>query len=100
MEAWSPVGLGKEKSHRIRAFNRTMAGLRRFYPESFDIIAITVDLGYGDFNLSEIEKLCRNLKVEYHIVKTRINEMVEDGQCSLCARLRKGALNEKAKEGR
>lgn len=31
MEAWSPVGLGKEKSHRIRAFNKTMAGLRRFF---------------------------------------------------------------------
>lgn len=75
-----------------------LSGLRRFYPESFEICAITIDLGYGDFNLSQIERLCNDLNVEYHIVRTQINEMVSNGECSLCARLRKGALLNKAKE--
>lgn len=75
-----------------------LAGLRRFYPEKFSLVAITVDLGYEGFDLSEIASLCESLDVEYHVVHTRINEMVSNGQCSLCARLRKGAFNDKAKE--
>lgn len=75
-----------------------LAGLRRFYPEKFSLVAITVDLGYEGFDLSEIASLCESLDVEYHVVHTRINEMVSNGQCSLCARLRKGAFNDKARE--
>lgn len=75
-----------------------LAGLRRFYPHPFELVALTVDLGYEGFNLSEIEDLCRTLNVEYHIIHTQIAEMVKGGECSLCARLRKGAFNEKAKE--
>jgi len=75
-----------------------LGGLRRFYPEAFDICAVTIDLGYGDFDLSSIQKLCDDLKVEYHIVSTQINKMVRNKECSLCARLRKGALLDKAKE--
>ena len=41
-----------------------LAGLRGFYPIKFEIVAITVDLGYEGFDLSEIQKLCQNLGVE------------------------------------
>lgn len=75
-----------------------LAGLRRFYPEKFDLIAITVDLGYDGFDLTEISALCQKLDVEYHIVHTQIKDMVKNGECSLCARLRKGAFNTKALE--
>lgn len=75
-----------------------LAGLRRFYPKQFELIAITVDLGYPAFDLKPVEKLCEDLQVEYHIVKTEIKDILEksisDGSpCSLCAKLRKGALN-------
>lgn len=73
-----------------------LAGLRRFYPKAFEVVAVTVDLGYEGFELSEIRALCDSLKVDFHVVHTRIREMVPDGECSLCARLRKGAFNEKA----
>ena len=33
-----------------------LAGIRKFYPKKFDIIAITVDLGFGNLNLEEIKK--------------------------------------------
>lgn len=75
-----------------------LAGLRRFYPKKFALVAITVNLGYDGFNLSEIQRLCEKLQVEYHIVDTRISEMIKNGECSMCARLRKGAFNERAAE--
>lgn len=80
-----------------------LANLKKFYPESFDLSAITVDLGYPGFDLSGIKQLCNELNVEYHIISTQIGKMVssdtlEGSACSLCARLRKGALNDAAKE--
>lgn len=75
-----------------------LAGLRRFYPKKFELVALTVDLGYDGFDLSKIQELCDQLDVEYHIVHTQIKDMVKEGECSLCARLRKGAFNVRAKE--
>lgn len=75
-----------------------LAHLRHFYPKKFDIIAVTVDLGFGNLDLSKIEDLCRELNVEYHIIKTDIAQIVfqerkESNPCFLCAKMRKGALN-------
>lgn len=75
-----------------------LSGLRRFYPKAFRITAITVDLGYDGFDLSKIQDLCGKLDVPYEIVNTQIAEMVKDKECSLCSRLRKGALTNKAVE--
>ena len=77
-------------------------GLMRFYPKPFTIHAVTVDLGFDNLNLSKIEELCEHLKVPYTIVKTDIaniifNERKETNPCSLCAKMRKGALNEAIK---
>ena len=51
-------------------------GLRRFYPKKFDIVAITVDLGLGIQKLDDINKLCKQLDVEYHIVNTEIGNII------------------------
>ena len=77
-------------------------GLRRFYPKHFDIHAVTVDLGFQNLNLEKIQELCESLEVEYTIVKTDIaniifNERKESNPCSLCAKMRKGALNDAIK---
>lgn len=71
-----------------------LCGLRSFYPKKFEIEAVTVDLGYDGFDTTPIKLLCDELKVSYHVVKTSIKDMVKDGECSLCARLRKGAFND------
>lgn len=78
-------------------------GLQRFYPKKFKISAITVDLGFGDFDLTAIKDLCMQLSVPYTVVSTEIGTILfqtrqESNPCSLCAKLRKGALNAKAKE--
>ena len=77
-------------------------GLKRFYPKKFNIHAVTVDLGFQNLNLEKIKELCESLGVEYTIVKTDIaniifNERKESNPCSLCAKMRKGALNDAIK---
>jgi len=79
-----------------------LAGLKHFYPKKFELIAVTIDLGFGDFDVTEIETLCKKLDVEYHIVRTDIGEIIfkqrkEDSPCSLCAKMRKGSLNDTVK---
>lgn len=80
-----------------------LSGLRKFYPKPFSLEAITVDLGFQNVNFDATEELCKKLQVPYHIVQTQISEIVfdirkETNPCSLCAKMRKGALNNKALE--
>lgn len=81
----------------------SLAGLRRFYPNKFEIVALTVDLGSGNMNYEPIKKLCEELNVYYEVINTEIYDVVfnvrkEDNPCSLCSKMRKGALNTRAKE--
>jgi len=78
-------------------------GLQRFYPKKFTIHAVTVDLGFDNINFEIITDLCNSLEIPYTIIKTQIadiifNERKESNPCSLCAKMRKGALNNKMKE--
>ncbi|MCR5222817.1 MAG: tRNA 2-thiocytidine(32) synthetase TtcA [Lachnospiraceae bacterium] len=89
---------GKDSLTLLYALN----GLRRFYPNPFEIIAVSVDLGFP-INLGPIRQLCEDLDVEYHVVSTDIARIVfqerqEENPCSLCAKMRKGALNESVKK--
>ena len=80
-----------------------MHSLQFFYPKKFEICAITVDLGFKTQNLTRIEEECRKRNIEYRIVATDIAQIIfedrkETNPCSLCAKMRKGALNQAAKE--
>ena len=82
---------------------QSLAALRRFYPKKFTLKAITIDVGFNNMNLDDIKAMCKELDVEYHIEKTDIAQIVfderkETSPCSLCAKMRKGALNEAVKE--
>lgn len=79
-----------------------LSALRRFYPKKFNLHAVTVDLGFKNLDLRQIEALCKSLEVPYTIVKTDIAQIVfderkESNPCSLCAKMRKGALNDAMK---
>lgn len=79
-----------------------LAGLRHFYPKKFEIMAVTVDLGFDGFRFGDIQEICEELRVKSHIIKTRIgqivfNEQKETSPCALCAKMRKGALNDYVK---
>lgn len=78
-----------------------LAGIRHFYPKQFSLTAITVHLGLPGMDFTPIRTLCEELQVPYEIVETQIGEIVFDVRkekhpCALCAKLRKGALNERA----
>jgi len=80
-----------------------MSHLKRFYPKKFELEAITIQLGFDEMDFSPVEELCRRLGIPYTCVKTDIREIVfdvrkEDNPCSLCAKMRKGALNDVIKE--
>lgn len=79
-------------------------GLQRFYPQHFELHAVTVDLGFQNLDLSRIESICLDeLQIPYTIVKTDIADVIfeqrkEANPCSLCAKMRKGALNDAIKK--
>lgn len=89
---------GKDSLTLLYALN----SLRIFYPKKFDLHAVTVDLGFNNLNLDAIKELCQNFGIEYTIVKTDIANIIfeerkESNPCSLCAKMRKGALNDAIK---
>lgn len=75
-----------------------LARLREFYPQPFDVVAITIDSGTPGMDFTPIADLCRELKVPYHREEVPIYEIVfehrkEKNPCSLCAKFRRGALS-------
>lgn len=73
--------------------------LQRFYPSPFSLQAVTVNAGFSDFNLDATKQFCEELEVPYKIIDTQIAQIVfearkESNPCSLCAKMRKGALNQ------
>lgn len=78
-----------------------LAGLRRFYPQKFEVVAITLEMGYEDMDFTPVQELCDRLDVPYIRIPTQIKQIVfdvrqEENPCSLCAKLRRGALHEAA----
>lgn len=74
-----------------------LAAYRRFSPEKFDLCAITVDLGL-DADYTPLQKYCDSLNVPFHLEKTDIGPIIfqerkEKNPCSLCSKMRRGALN-------
>ncbi|MCM1507861.1 MAG: tRNA 2-thiocytidine(32) synthetase TtcA [Ruminococcus flavefaciens] len=79
--------------------------LKRFIGIEYEITALTIDPKFngkeGDY--SAVAEFCEKLGVEYHILRTQIGEIVfdvrkEPNPCSLCARMRRGAVYNSAKE--
>lgn len=86
---------GKDSLTLLYALN----GLKRFYPKHFELEAITADLGFEGMDTNIIRNMCDDMGVPYTVVSTNISEIIfnerkESNPCSLCAKMRKGALNE------
>ncbi len=79
-----------------------LSKLRDFYPNKFTLSAVTLDMGFG-MDFSPVAKLCEELGVEYVLKQTDIAEILfnirkESNPCSLCAKMRRGALHDAALE--
>ena len=80
-----------------------LANLRGYYPKRFSLHAVTLDMGFEGTDFSPIAKLCEELETPYTLRLTDIAHVVfderrEKNPCSLCAKMRRGALNKAIKE--
>ena len=72
--------------------------LRRRAPISFSVVAVNIDSGYEGYEHQKLTDTCAARGWELHVEHTNIGETIEDilevnaTPCSLCARLRRGAL--------
>lgn len=78
---------------------RSMAHLQRYYPKHFELSALTIELGFADMDYSPVAQMCAEHGIEYKCIKTDIREIVfdirhEPNPCSLCSKMRRGAMND------
>ena len=78
-----------------------LAALRRFYPKHFDLVAISLHPGWEDMDFSAVQTLCDQLEVPYILQQTQMKQIIfdirkEPSPCSLCAKMRRGALHQAA----
>ena len=90
---------GKDSSTLALGLN----ALKRFYPQRFEIVPISLDMGFNGMDYSPLTECFKNAGMDLIIQKTNIAEIVfdirqEKSPCSLCAKLRRGALHDAAKE--
>ncbi len=93
------VSGGKDSLTLIHALH----GLQRFYPNHYELAAVSVDLGFEGFDLSPVTALCEELEIPHTIIRSDIGKIIfeerkEKNPCALCAKMRKGALNQAVKE--
>ncbi|MBR2966068.1 MAG: tRNA 2-thiocytidine biosynthesis protein TtcA [Clostridia bacterium] len=75
-----------------------LKAFQRFSDKQFQLMGITIDMGFSQDAYKPIQEFCQKIGVEYHVVKTDIAEIIFDARkeknpCSLCAKMRRGALN-------
>lgn len=97
------IAVGVSGGKDSLALLTVLANLRRFYPNNFTLKAITLEMGYPEMDFSGIARLCETLNVEYITLQTDIKTIIfdirkEENPCSLCAKMRRGALNDAAKQ--
>ena len=97
------IGVGVSGGKDSMVMLHALAQIRDYLKIPFTLKAFTVTLGFDGFDLSPIQKVCEEINVSYEIIETNIGPIVfearkEDNPCSLCANMRRGALNNAIKD--
>ena len=92
------IGVGVSGGKDSVALLVFLAELRKYNDKAFDVEAITIDMGLG-MDYTPIEKLCQQLDVKFNLIHTEIGPIIfdhrkEKNPCSMCAKMRRGALNQ------
>ena len=98
IEAGDRIGVGVSGGKDSLVLLLLLAELRQYNSKSFTIEAITIDMGLG-MDYTEIQNLCDRLNVPFHLIKTEIGPIIfdhrkEKNPCSMCSKMRRGALNQ------
>lgn len=98
IDAGDKIAVGVSGGKDSLALLVLLAGLRSYYNKPFSLEAITIDMGLG-MDYGGIRQLCRELDVPYTIINTEIAPIIfdhrkEKNPCSMCSKMRRGALNQ------
>ena len=98
IEAGDKIAVGVSGGKDSLVLLKLLAALREYYQKPFELEAVTIDMGLG-MDYSAVSALCRELEVPYTIEKTEIGPIVfdyrkEKNPCSMCSKMRRGALNQ------
>src|SRR5699024_7782514 len=77
--------------------------LSKFHPKKFSITALTLSMGFEGVDYSPIAEKCKEMGIEYHVKESQLAQILfdirkEKNPCSLCAKMRRGMLNDMARE--
>lgn len=107
IEKGDHIAVGVSGGKDSLALAAALSAYRRFSPQKFTLSAVRIDMGFADTDQSQALKLQNYIEQElglyYSVVKTDIAEILfearkEENPCSLCSKMRRGALNNQAKE--
>ena len=98
IEAGDRIGVGVSGGKDSLVLLLLLAELRQYNSKPFTLEAITIDMGLG-MDYTEIQNLCDCLNVPFHLIKTEIGPIIfdhrkEKNPCSMCSKMRRGALNQ------
>lgn len=103
IENGDSVAVGISGGKDSLALLAALSAYRKFADADFSLTAITIDMGFEGMDFSPVFDFCQRIDVPYIVKKTEIAEIIfnirkESSPCSLCSKMRRGALNELAKE--
>lgn len=98
IEEGDRIGVGVSGGKDSVALLAFLAELRKYNDKAFDVEAVTIDMGLG-MDYSSIAEYCEKLDVKFNLVHTEIGPIIfdhrkEKNPCSMCAKMRRGALNQ------
>ena len=98
IEEGDRIGVGVSGGKDSVALLAFLAELRKYNDKKFEVEAVTIDMGLG-MDYSTMQQLCEELDVRFNLVKTEIGPIIfehrkEKNPCSMCAKMRRGALNQ------
>lgn len=107
IQAGDRVAVGMSGGKDSLTLLAALAKLREFYPVPFTVEAFTLDMGHADgipaADFSQVAELCQQLDVPYTILKSEVQHIIfdlrkEKNPCSMCAKMRRGALHNAMQE--
>ena len=99
IEAGDRIAVGVSGGKDSLTLLTVLAALRAYYPKPFELEALSIDMGLGGMDFAPVEALCRKLDVPFTLRHTEIGKIIfdyrkEKNPCSMCAKMRRGALND------